>query len=403
MVRCLKKIIRYIVGIIVIAVFLLCYLMYFQPAFYFPKPTGFYAVGLKTLYLVDNNRKENLSYDCAHQQRELVVNVWYPAQGALSLQPVLAYVAHLICYAKMCNKIQRFLFGYTRSIYSYAKKDILLSADKKEYPVIIFSHGFGFTRDSNTAQCEELASHGYIVVGISHTYDCCVVQFPDGRIIDGGASIDQRFVNKNFTETVEYLDKEIEVWVSDVRFVLDRIEFFSADKKSFFYQHIDKKNIGIFGHSFGGATAVQSCRRDYRIKVGAFLDGCLFGSDIIKHFNKPFLFMLSERFCQPWRFVDWQKLGIKSQSEKVLFIDRYFEAINQLAKSIGLSAKIHVLKDSKHLAFCDDVLLKHASILSFFGYGFDTGTVNGFYATKIINETLVSFFNKHLKTSQIIY
>ena len=51
------------------------------------------------------------------------------------------------------------------------------------YPVLIFSHGFGGLPELNTIQAEELASQGYVVVALNHTYDSIVNVFPDGRII----------------------------------------------------------------------------------------------------------------------------------------------------------------------------------------------------------------------------
>ena len=55
-------------------------------------------------------------------------------------------------------------------MFSYAKSDLSLTADISKFPVIIYSPGFRGILDGNTAQCEELASQGYIVVAISHPY-----------------------------------------------------------------------------------------------------------------------------------------------------------------------------------------------------------------------------------------
>ena len=41
----------------------------------------------------------------------------------------------------------------------------------------------GARATQNTYQVEDLASHGFIVVGIDHTYNSRPVAFPDGRVI----------------------------------------------------------------------------------------------------------------------------------------------------------------------------------------------------------------------------
>ncbi|MBP6870301.1 hypothetical protein KBC04_05435 [Candidatus Babeliales bacterium] len=46
-----------------------------------PVPTGSFNVGTATYYLVDTLRKEMHSDNSEHPYRELMVQVWYPAQN----------------------------------------------------------------------------------------------------------------------------------------------------------------------------------------------------------------------------------------------------------------------------------------------------------------------------------
>ena len=54
------------------------------------------------------------------------------------------------------------------------------------------------------------------------------------------------------------------------------------------------KNVGIVGHSLGGATAVHVMAIDPRFKVGVNLDGKLFGTDPDTRLDRPFLWIQSD-------------------------------------------------------------------------------------------------------------
>lgn len=385
------------------------YLIWFQSPFYFPKPTGRYSVGVKTYHWVDTSRKETLANDPIHPNRELMVNVWYPAKNKSPEKPTTPYAPYIVDFCKKNQKIVWLLAGLSRPIYSYAQPKALLAQDEPRYPVIIFSHGFGVTRDGNTAHCEELASHGYVVVGISHTYDASIVQFPDGRIADGFKSIEKRFRKlEKYNDLEKQMHQAIEPWISDVHFVLDQLEKLTSNNASIFYQRFDQENIGIFGHSMGGATAIQICRRDARVKAGVNLDGSLFGSDVTKKFDKPCMFMLSEDtvkiFERPWTRNDWKNFIISSQDEEKKFKAIYLPAIKELTQSIGHDVYTFVVKNAGHADFCDNAFgNKSASlccrILVVLGAGeaLAVGKINGFRATKIVNAYLVNFFDKYLK------
>lgn len=60
----------------------------------------------------------------------------------------------------------------------------------KDFPVVIFSHGaFGF-RGSNYSTFMELASNGYVVCSIDHTYHSFFTKQTDGKVI----TVDQDFL-----------------------------------------------------------------------------------------------------------------------------------------------------------------------------------------------------------------
>jgi predicted dienelactone hydrolase len=76
--------------------------------------------------------------------------------------------------------------------------------------------------------------------------------------------------------------------------VLDQLERLNtSDGSGKFTGRLDMTRVGVFGHSFGGATAAQFCAQDSRCKAGIDVDGSLHGSVIQTGIHKPFMFLLS--------------------------------------------------------------------------------------------------------------
>lgn len=333
-----KKVIRYFTFIIsalaLIVVGFISYLLWFQPPFYCPKPSGQYAIGRVTYHWIDTKRKELWHDDPAHPNRELIVTIWYPAEGKLPETPTTPYAPDFVDYIKHNKKLFWLLYGFYRPLYSYAQPNTSFINDGARYPALLFSPGGGGRFDGNTVHCEELASQGYVMVGISRPYDSFVVTFPDGRIADGFKGIAQR-KKDTFLAQRKQTEEEIEVWIDDSRFVLDQLEKLSETPDSMFYHRLDTNRIGAYGQSMGGSTTVQLCRRDTRVKAGVDMDGSLFGTNATERFDKPFMFMLAGKTMQmfestPMQAQDWKKFGIRSMQEEQMFRDRYILGYEKL-------------------------------------------------------------------------
>ena len=343
-----------------------------------------------------------------------MVRVWYPSNHTLPKKPFVPYAPYLVEHLKKTQPLTYFL-GCPRSLYSYAQPD--LDCSQIRCPIIIYSHGFGGTKESGTAQCEELASHGYVVVGISHTYDSFVVQFPDGRIIDGKKFMEERKKGKNFLERRKLSAQTTEVWVSDVQFVLDQLERMAEDKKSFFYGRLDVDNIGMFGQSSGGSVAVQMCRRDSRIKAGVDLDGSVLGAEETNPtgpVDKPLMFVLAgetkKMFDRPiMKKDDWKKFNVSSVGEEQMVRARYLEGIENISKSSKSDVYTFIFHGAGHTDLTDMAFLKYASSLAkpliklgvMKNPGGDVLTpdtaLDGFRTVEIVRSYLLDFFNKYLK------
>lgn len=72
------------------------------------------------------------------------------------------------------------LFGYLDAIPTHTAEGAAVSGTLPKYPVLLFSPGVRSTRYQSMTIVEELASNGYIVVGIAHPYTSSKVDSPMG-------------------------------------------------------------------------------------------------------------------------------------------------------------------------------------------------------------------------------
>lgn len=233
-------------------------------------PTGPYAVGTAVYHLTDTSRSEIYTAD-PNDKRELMVQVWYPAQPTEpGTKPVLYLqdieVAGPVIARRL--KLPAFLLGHLNLAYSQSFADAAILADDAPYPVIIFSHGLNGFRNQNTTQVQELASYGYVVAAIDHTYANIFTVFPDGRITFYEPAIfsDEPANPPRNSNTL------VNVWAQDIAFVLDAMADWQNEAGNRFNGRLNLNHIGIFGHSTGGGAAVQFCLTDARCMSGLGLD-----------------------------------------------------------------------------------------------------------------------------------
>ncbi len=150
----------------------------------------------------------------------------------------------------------------------------------RDWPVVLFSPGFGASREENTALIEDLASRGYVVVSFDHTYEAPVVEFPDGRLARQGAEVqsgDPKVLRVVFKQAID-------ARVADTRLVLDRLAELDRGRNPDAERRrlprglrgaLDLRHLGMFGYSYGGYTAGESMVGDRRIDAGVNLDGTM--------------------------------------------------------------------------------------------------------------------------------
>jgi Platelet-activating factor acetylhydrolase, isoform II len=253
-----------------------------------PLPTGAHPVGRVSFDWVDHARFDIYAAN-PDAHRELVVFVWYPA----SPQPAGNFAPYLpLPWAPTAD----FLGLDVSGLRSHAIPDARLAAGRAAYPVLLLSPS-GFTPLLLGAIAEELASHGFIVVGVNHTYEATVTAFADGRVVPanpaalGGALGPQ---SGSHTEVFRQRASVCEYKAADLASVADQLENLNTDPTERFTGRIDLARLSALGHSFGGDAALEFCRNDQRCRAAANLDGALWSDVGRVGLDGPVLQVLAE-------------------------------------------------------------------------------------------------------------
>lgn len=381
------------------------------PVFKLPEPTGPYAVGTTDYEWIDESRLETFTKN-PNDHRDLLVRVWYPADSnpteltpadnnpakkPLPSKPGL-YIPEAKVFGPLLAKslgMPVFLFDYLSLVQSHSYRKAPLSGAEKTYPVLLFSHGYApGAVIQNTAQMEELASHGYIIFGIAHPYESLAVVYPSGRVVSSSPSIwipfskaqelkiqsvwrqfqaasnpkTQTPLLRQYLALMGKMQTSLNNWTNDTIFVLNEIERINhSEFGDPLYGRLNLERVGVFGMSFGGATAGEACIRDSRFKVGVNLDGFQYGDLLDYPIKQPFMMMYSQT-------------------------NPTMRANNLIYSKGGASFYRLNIKGTTHFNYCDfslwSPLFKYAGFL---------GAIDGNRMEVILNRYLLAVFDKYLK------
>ncbi|MEE9472399.1 MAG: dienelactone hydrolase family protein [Acidimicrobiia bacterium] len=266
-----------------------------------PTPGGSFAVGTFSLHLVDDAREETYGPNPGGP-RELMVQFFYPAEPGQDaetgpwIEDLDAVGVQLAKYVE----VPSFAFDHLGLTDTHTYPDAPVSEASASYPVVIYSHGWQGFRTVNFNQAEALASEGYVVVTIDHTYASTMTVFPGGReaAVDPNALPDEDVVGpKRFLEAGRRLN---EVMTADLDFVVDELAEINRGRRSTtLAQRLDMDRVGLFGHSEGGGAVVSFCATDRRCKAGIGFDPWVEPVDpeiIARGLQVPFGFVRSEQW-----------------------------------------------------------------------------------------------------------
>ena len=349
-----------------------------------PSPSGNFHIGTSIAHLIDRNRADTIKPAAGHF-RELMIQFWYPTDRSRVSKPA-PYVPDKrvlpVLIGSQYGGQSQGVIESLGNIKTHASLGPPISRKRAKFPTIILSPGLGEPRSNYTSFSEELASQGFIVISIDHPYGGYTV-LTDGRVLTTGD--DPRGGSPEGAEEV------MNEWSADVSFVLDELllkNTLTVDAKAL-AMHIDSGSIGMFGHSLGGAAALETCRRDARVKACADLDGAPFGQVRVTGVTKPTLLM---RSGPVYSDADLAKRGrTREQWEEMGRQGRAMWA-SIAPKRPGLDFFNFTVLGTGHMSYSDSPFTMPDTITRF------GGKITEFNrAYKIISSYLVDFFNIELK------
>jgi len=244
-----------------------------------PELTGPFQVGRTTVYMVDENRA---ALPDANTPREFVVTIFYPAIPDAGATPGL-YADDMLAKAYSSAMLTKDSAGALDHIHSHAYVDVPADHSAGAFPVLLFSPGGGEQPVFYTALLEQISSLGYVVVAVPEPFDTPVIPLPDGRVLSSSQRAEwcaqstkcQEAMQKGEAGMQEIMNLLKDDRAKDMMFTLDQLEIVNQENQ-ILAGVLDLEHVGVFGHSFGGASSVRLAQLDKRIDAVAVLDSDLF-------------------------------------------------------------------------------------------------------------------------------
>jgi len=262
-----------------------------------PAPSGPYAVGTQTFVLTDDSRRE--LYSGEDDPRKFMLQVWYPAESGPKDQHA-PWMEDATIYGRAISTyldLPAFFLDHLKYVKTPAYQNAQLLPTDGGYPVIMFSHGWNGFAAQNTEQALELASRGYVVAALQHTYGAVVTVFPDGKTAPNNPNaLPDDVPDKEYDIAARTL---VDQWAGDISFALDFWETENGNLSSPFYAALDLDSVGVFGHSTGGGATIQFCGTDTRCKAMLGMDPFMtpVSEQVLENgVTQPAFFMFSQRW-----------------------------------------------------------------------------------------------------------
>lgn len=355
-----------------------------------PRPTGPYAVGRLVVDWRDENRGD--PFAPAGGKRELPVWIWYPAPPQTAGARAIYMPERLRAAMPPQSPLVRFVMGRFTTNRANVTGNALdgppLASSDRPFPILILKPALGAAVVQNSVLAEDLASHGYVVAGSDSPYTTPAVVYQDGRVVLRNAAghpsenAPGRISDLAPGQPNDVYLPVLDVWVADNRFVLDRLTLLNAsDPAGRFTGRLDLAAVGAFGHSLGGATALQFCHADPRCRAGVDLDGMPLGGVNRAGVGKPFLFLFADR---PIFDREADRPDAKA----------FLDALARLRASTGTRPSLLLVRGAEHFNFFDQALLTEPTLWRWVGA---MGTLDPARALHITRTYVRGFFDASLK------
>jgi dienelactone hydrolase len=302
-----------------------------------------------------------------------MVSLWYPATP-----PDGRRARYMTPAESELQLTSRGITGVPRDALSTVRTNAVGDATpagrQRALPLVVLSPGFTNSRSALTALAEDLASHGYVVAGIDHTYESFATAFPDGRV----STCLARQARQRGTGSQE---KVAAGRAADVSFVLN--ELTGPHPAWPGAGLIDPARMAMAGHSAGGAAAIAAMLADSRIRAGIDMDGSTAAPIPDEGLAQPFLFLGKQSNYTPGSGIIASPDG-KHVKGSVLTWERDWKLLTGWKRWLVVAGAVHA-------SFTDLALLADQ-------IGIDTGAgLSGARSLDITRAYVRAFFDQHLR------
>lgn len=259
-----------------------------------PAPTGELAVGRATV-VVDGGP---LAPGMPTGPREIPVVAWYPAApGTGSAAAYVPGYERIRDALVASGELDELVVSALASVRTHALDGAAPADVATRYPVVVLSPGNATNVAFYASLAEDLASHGYVVLGLDHPSQVAAAMLGDGSVVpyeDAMAGV---------TDPAEALQTKIDARVADIAAMVGRIRGDAIGVPGL-DGRLDGTRIAVIGHSNGGLAAVEACRQDAGLVACANIDGQAAGGPFgvtpdAAAPSQPFLFLTKEAGLHP--------------------------------------------------------------------------------------------------------
>ena len=361
------------------------YLLFFSTTAQSTKPNEEYNVGYSLINIINTNicpnnflsanTKKNFSIKNTQYCNEIQLAIYYPTlKSCSSPYPAIKTVTQDLI------EINPHLKNNGLLKVANIKTEICTDSPviEKQFPVILFSPGYGLPSQLYTNTLSNLVKNGFIVIGINS-------QFINGKL-QFAKSISNVIEPRNEKAKQTLFINSFE----DLNFVYQLI--LSNTLPGIISHHINKNEIGVLGHSLGSRSAAKLGNNKNICGIAAedLTIDLIDGNNCHQKLKKPFLHLFSTELYGNNRTLNRPYLCKSNE--------------NKCYKKVFIIGNPRDIKFSKHLNFCDYSSLQENPIIKPLMKNindkpeFFLGSGDGQLITNQINTIILKFFQENCST-----
>jgi dienelactone hydrolase len=342
------------------------------------RPTGQFGIGYEDINIINlsvcpdgfyqsNVNEGDFSSNNPRRCHEISVRLYYPTNAKVQLgdlyyaPPISHLTKYYVKTLKLTPKAVSALDSL-KAVRTYTTKDAPVSVEKK-FPLIVFMPGSGSPAQWYTNIIAELVSHGYMVLGLNSVFANGPVHLANGHLVQPPEQYQD-------TARLQSLD--------DLRFVLGNLSQLRCRDQV--KQQIDFENVGLLGHSMGAMSIANFVKEKKPFLKGMVL---MDPGNVLNQANYP--------------------IGLGIIPSMVLWSSQFKVRLSGSVTLAHDSSEI-ILPSTNHQNFSDLSTLQYHSALETAELKaflhdtnrMDLGTANGYETSRLINRTILQFFNRYV-------